>query len=333
MAVEIRTLAIEPIRNTYGHTARRFGDKPATRYQEASFDIEAKINFHYKPLWDPQRTLNDNARTNIKMVDWYSVTDPRQYYYGSYVANRAKMQEVAESNFSFCDKNNVVENLNENLKNDLLRLLVPFRHMELAANMNNSKIAGDAVAATVAQMHIFTAMDRLGMGQYLSRIALMIDGATGQGLDKSKDYWMNDPLLQPLRKLAEDTLVIDDWFELSFVQNLLIDGFMYPFVYEVYDKIIQKDGGVCLSMLTEFMRDWHKETQRWVNAMCKTVYAENDENKILMESWTKLWIPVIKNTFLNLANEIGCVESLNEIESDLNCRLAKFGLIVSGESK
>ena len=50
MSVEIKTTTVETLRNTFSHTRRRFGDKPATRYQEASFDIEAATNFHYRPL-------------------------------------------------------------------------------------------------------------------------------------------------------------------------------------------------------------------------------------------------------------------------------------------
>ena len=53
MTIEIKTNSVEPIRQTYGHIARRFGDKPATRYQEASYDLEAKTNFHYRPPWEP----------------------------------------------------------------------------------------------------------------------------------------------------------------------------------------------------------------------------------------------------------------------------------------
>ncbi len=36
MTIEIKTSTLEPIRNTFEHTIRRFGDKPTSRYQEAS---------------------------------------------------------------------------------------------------------------------------------------------------------------------------------------------------------------------------------------------------------------------------------------------------------
>ena len=55
MTIEIKTSTLEPIRNTYEHTKRRFGDKPASRYQEASYDIAPENNFHYRPMWQPDK--------------------------------------------------------------------------------------------------------------------------------------------------------------------------------------------------------------------------------------------------------------------------------------
>ena len=330
MSIEIKTNSVEPIRQTYAHIARRFGDKPASRYQEASYDLEAKTNFHYRPQWDPHYELNDERRTAIRMQDWYAVTDPRQFYYGAYVGNRAKMQEAAETSYSFCDKRNLLTRLPEDVQKQLLRLLVPFRHVELGANMNNSKIAGEATATTVSQMHIYQAMDRLGIGQYLSRIALMLDGTTGAGLDESKGYWMDDPLWQPLRKLVEDALVVQDWFELSLVQNVLMDGLVFPLVYEKMDAWLGERGAEDVSMLTEFMRDWHKDTLRWTNAMLKTVVEESDANREQVQGWIDAWEPLIYDALTPIAEASTGQEALDEVRAQLATRLKKFGLQSKG---
>lgn len=41
--------------------------------------------------------------------------------------------------------------------------------------MNNRNIAADGFGTSVTQMHMFHAVDRLGIAQYLSRIGLMFD--------------------------------------------------------------------------------------------------------------------------------------------------------------
>ncbi len=135
MTIEIKTATLEPVRNTYANVMRRFGDKPATRYQEATYDLQAEINFHYRPLWQPDFELNDPRRTAIKMADWYAFRDPRQFYYGTYVQQRAKMQENAEGNYAFFEKRDLARHLSEQQRADLIRYLVPLRHLELAANL------------------------------------------------------------------------------------------------------------------------------------------------------------------------------------------------------
>lgn len=330
MSIEIKTHTVEPIRHTFSNISRRFGDKPASRYQEASFDIEATENFHYRPLWDPQHTLNDPERTCLRMADWHKVTDPRQFYYGAYVQNRAKMQEATEHSFSFCEKRGLISRLSSELQDLLLRCLVPLRHLELAANMNNSGIAGDAVAGTVTQMHIFQAMDRLGAGQYLSRIALMIDGGTGEALDHSKGYWMDDPMWQPMRRLVEDSLVVKDWGELTITQNLIIDGLVYPLMFEQLDRWLGEQGAEDVSMLTEFMRDWFKETSRWVDAMVKVVMAENETNAAHVQSWVTEWEPRVVAALLPLADATMGSAGLDAVQTQFAARLNKLGLCSLG---
>ena len=84
MQIDLRTVSITPLRQTFDHVAKRLGgDKPASRYQEGTLDVQAKTNYHYRPTWDPAHKIFDETRTAIKMKDWYAFKDPRQFYYGS----------------------------------------------------------------------------------------------------------------------------------------------------------------------------------------------------------------------------------------------------------
>ena len=86
--------SIEPERNTFTYLVERFGDRPASRYQEGSFDIQPTENFHYRPIWDPDHEIYDPDYTALKLTDPYSFTDPRQYYYAPYVASRPRPARV-----------------------------------------------------------------------------------------------------------------------------------------------------------------------------------------------------------------------------------------------
>ena len=101
MQIDLRTVQIKPLRQTYDHIARRFGDKPASRYQEASYDVQAVTNFHYRPYWDPEHEVFDASRTKIKMKDWYSFRDPRQFYYAIWW-NAGRMRTKRMYSRSWC---------------------------------------------------------------------------------------------------------------------------------------------------------------------------------------------------------------------------------------
>ena len=302
MSVEIKTTAIEPVRQTFSNVARRLGEgKPASRYQEATFDMQSDCNFHYRPLWEPEYELYDRRRTAVVMKDWYSFKDPRQFYYGAYVMNRSKLQDTAEKNFEFVEKRGVLTNLPKGLLRRIKAIMLPLRHLEWAANTNNCSITAYGYGTAITQGTMFNTMDRLGIAQYLSRIGLLIDGNTGDSLAQAKQSWLEDPVWQPLRRLAEESFVVKDWFELFVLQNLVLDGLVYPLVYGRFGSELSQQGGVAVSMLTEFMDVWFTENVKWVDATIKTAAAESPENKQLLSGWVSEWTGSVTEALAPLA--------------------------------
>ena len=326
MSIEIKTSTLEPIRNTFEHTKRRFGDKPASRYQEASYDIAPEKNFHYRPMWQPDKLLNDTSRTAVVMEDWYAYRDPRQYYYGTYVQARAKLQEVTESNFAFFDKRGFADRMNEEVKEKIVRCLLPLRHMELAANMNNVLCTAYGTSTVLTQAFLYNGMDRLGIAQYLSRIGLLLDGNSAESLARAKEYWMTDSAWQGLRRFTENTLVIEDWFEVFIAQDVVLDTLVYDLMYRQFDEAITEQGGSDLAMLIEFMQEWHKDNSRWVDATLKTTIAESDHNRELIGGWVTDWQEKAVADLAPLAEIAVGENAVNECVEVLNKRLAKAGL-------
>lgn len=291
MTIEIKTQSVEPLRHTFSNVARRQGaDKPASRYLEAMFDLQPTVNFHYKPQWDPDHELYDRGRTAIAMEDWYAFRDPRQFYYGVWTTTRAKQQDVAERNYAFVEKRNVLNLVPEETRKQAESVFVPLRHAEYAANLNNMYICAYGYGTAITQAASFNAVDRLGIAQYLSRIGLMLDGNTSESLDGAKQAWLEGEIWQPLRQLCEDLMVPKDWFELYIGQNFALDGLLYPLVYERIDGELQRHAGSTISMLNEFMSEWYGETSRWVDATLKTAAGESDANKAQLERWGRHYV-------------------------------------------
>lgn len=290
MTVQIKTIDLEPKRQTFGHIARRFGaDKPATRYQEGTLDVQATDNFHYKPLWEPEYWHYDTRKTAVVMADWYKPLDPRQYYYATYNIARANMNQAVERNFAFVEERGLLEKLDEATREKLIARLLPIRHLHWGSNMNMAEITQRGYGTAVTAPCIFSAGDHLGMAQIVSRVGLELDGQTGAALDAAKEVWLNDPAWQGVRRLIEDSFVERDWFQLYVAQTLGVNAVLLDMVYRHADAA-WGGSAITVAMLTEFMADWRAEEGKWSDAVVKIVAAESAENKALVSGWAKHWI-------------------------------------------
>lgn len=330
MHIDLRTIAIKPLRQTYDHVAARIGgDKPATRYQEGTLGVQADVNFHYRPLWDPDHEIFDVARTSIEMRDWYAFKDPRQFYYGTYTLARSRMQETTEGDFSLVEKRGLAANLPEAVRRQAIDILVPLRHVEWGGNTNCAAICAYGYGTAITQPCIYQAMDHLGMAQYLTRMGLLLGGA--EVVAEAKQAWLQDHQWQPLRRYVENSFVINDWFELFVVQNLVLDGLLYPLVYQHVDAVLSAIGGPVISMLTRFQSEWYAESSKWVNATIKTATAESDQNQLKLSNWLQKYRDLAIAALLPLAAQ-SLGEQADVVIADLvdefNQRAAKLGLTI-----
>lgn len=328
MQIDLRTVSIEPQRQTFDHLARRFGDKPASRYQEGSYDIQATENLHYRPTWDPDQQLYDKNITRIVMQDWYALKDPRQFYYSTYTLARARQQETAEANFSFVESRGLADAIPEALKVLALQMLVPLRHAAWGANMNNSFICGYGYAAVFTQACMYHAMDNLGIAQYLSRLGLLLGDQ--EALVAGKVAWTKGEAWQPLRRYVEDCLAVRDPFELFVAQNLVLDGLLYPLVYEqIVDGEFSPRGASAVAMLCQFMNDWSVETRKWVDAVIKVAAAESPANAAVLNEWGARWSDRAAAALLPVIQQVlgeGADEALAEEMTAFKARLKKVGV-------
>lgn len=329
MQIDLRTVTIKPLRHTFDHIARYLGtDKPVSRYLEGSIGIQPKDIFHYRPTWEPEREIFDEGRTKIRMKDWDALKDPRQFYYGAYTSARARQQDTAEANFDFVESRGLVEALPEEVRQAAVALLVPLRHLAWGANMNNAAVCAYAYGGMAAQAAIYQSMDQLGIAQYLTRIGLLLGDV--EALSAGKQAWMNDPAWQPLRRYVEDSFVVKDPFELHTVQNLVLDGLLYPLVYDtIVDQVFAARGGAAIAMLTQFMTQWSAETRKWVDATLKAIVTESAENRSIVQDWVDAWLPRAKEALLPVS-AIAVSEQapalLDEVMEGFAQRLAKIGL-------
>lgn len=289
MNIDLQAREITPLRQTYAHVAQYIGgDKAASRYQEATLGAQPMTNFHYRPTWDPAHALFDASRSAVVLADWYVLRDPRQFYYATWTMTRARQQDAIESNFQFAESRGLVAKIPDDLRHQVLQVLMPLRHAAWGANMNNAAVCAYGFGTAFTAPAMFHAMDNLAVAQYLTRLGLVLDEPGV--LDQGKQAWLETPHWQVLRRCVEDSFVVKDPFELFIAQNLALDGLLYPLVYGSFvDEHVTLNGGSAVAMMTAFMPEWHDESARWVDAVVKTAAAESLANQSLIAGWVQAW--------------------------------------------
>ena len=329
MTIDLQAREIQPLRHTYDHVARYIGgDKPASRYQEATLGAQPATNFHYRPTWDPEHELFDASRSAVVLADWYVLRDPRQFYYATWTTTRARQQDAMESNYQFVESRGLIAKLPDALRAEACDVLMPLRHVAWGANMNNCSICAYGWGTAFTAPAMFHALDHLGAAQYLTRLGLALDEPGV--LEAGRNAWVGDPRWQVLRRYVEDTFVLKDPFELFVAQNLALDALLYPLIYGRFvDDSLSLRGGTAVAMLTAFMPEWHDESARWIDAVLKIAAAESDANRQLISGWAKAWTDRAQAALAPVA-ELALGESgqqlLQDIRAALDARAKKCGL-------
>jgi phenol hydroxylase P1 protein len=331
MQIDLRTVSITPLRQTFDHIAARIGpNKAASRYIEATMDVQPG-NLHYRPTWDPEHEIFDATRTAITMADWYAFKDPRQFYYGTYTQSRARLQESAEADFEFVETRGLAESYDDAARRTVLDVYLPLRHVAWGANMNGAAMCAYGFGTAITQACLYQGMDQLGIAQYLTRLGLAL-GQPGD-LEAAKQAWLDAPAWQPLRRYVEDTFVLKDWFELYVAQNVALDGLLYPLVYGEVERALTAQAGPVVAMLTRFQNEWFEDASKWVDASLRIAAAENPANKAQLAQWAAHWRaralqalePVAR---LALGEQAGA--ALDRAAARLDTRLAKAGVGPAG---
>lgn len=273
MQYELRTQVIEPVRRTFDHVAKRNGDRPASRYEEGTFDLQAKENYHFRPTWSPDKEIYDPDFSVLKLDDPYVFTDPRQYYYAPYVTNRAQEFESFGTTLGYVESRDLLGRLPEGWQKLLKEAVVPLRHYESGAQMVSCETARFGWGTTITQCAAYASFDRVGNAQLLSRIGIAMGGGTAELLAEAKEDWLEADHLQPLRRRMEELMVERDW-GVSLVGLDVCDTLLYRVLFNALDDEALVGGAGAYSLLSQHFAGWFTDQRKWLDKLYATWLAD-----------------------------------------------------------
>lgn len=276
MQYELRHQVIPAKRQTYQNVIDRLGDKPASRYLEATLDVQPRENFHYRPTWMPDRELYDERFSALRLTDSYRFTDPRQYFYTTYVTTRSGLHNDFGKTLSYLEERDLLAKLPPDWHAAISSIVVPLRHYECGAQLVSVAGARFADGTSIEQCCSFAAFDRIGNAQMLSRVGIALGGGTRDRLDAAKQAWVGGEHLQPLRRLVEEIMVLRDWAE-GLLAIDLIDSLMYPLLYRGLDEAALRGGAGAYSLVAQHFSSWFTDQRKWIDALV-TAWAADPEH-------------------------------------------------------
>ncbi|WP_375504548.1 phenol 2-monooxygenase [uncultured Jatrophihabitans sp.] len=275
MQYELRYQVIEQKRQTYQNVIDRFGDQPASRYLEATLDVEPRENFHYRPTWAQDRELYDERYSALRLTDPYAYTDPRQYYYTPYVTNRAALHDEFGKTLAYLEERELLARMPAGWRAVLASVVIPLRHYESGAQLITVAGARFAYGTSLEQCCTFAAFDRIGNAQMLSRVGLALGVGTADILTTAKQEWLESEHLQPMRRLVEEIMIVDDWAEGVLAVDI-IDSLLYPLLYTGLDERALLEGAGAYSLFAQHLSTWFKDQRKWLDALV-TAWREDPE--------------------------------------------------------
>jgi phenol/toluene 2-monooxygenase (NADH) P1/A1 len=296
MGYELRTKVVEQKRNTFTHVSERIGDRPASRYQEATLNIQPMEHFHYRPFWEADHELYDPDYTILKLADPYSYADPRQFYYTPYVAEAADRHEFFGKTLKYIEDRRLLDRLPENFRMLLTDFVVPLRHYEAGAQLISVNACRFAHGTSLSQPAIFAAFDRIGNAQMLTLVGLTMAGGAHDTVGEAKKNWLYATHLQPLRRLVEELLVENDW-AVGLLALELADSQLYPLLYgHMADRALDH-GASAYSQIARVFDDWYaKQQKKWLWALIKR-WSEDpsfgESNRKALGQIADRWFPPV----------------------------------------
>lgn len=338
MGFELRTNTIEPKRNTFDHLVERFGDRPATRYQEGTYNLQSMENFHYRPFWDPAHEIYDENYSALKLTDPYSYSDPRQYYYNTWVSSRASHYEAFGKTLKYIEDRRMFERLPENWHLMLVHAITPLRHYEAGAQLISINACRFAWGTTISQAAGYAAMDRIGNAQLLSMIGLAMGGGAPDKLAEAKTHWLDDPSLQGLRRLLEEALIEPDWVS-GLLALEITDAQLIPLVFRHLDERALFRNAGAYSLLAQHFSSWYTDQQKWLIPLLKAWVKDPEHGEANAKSLGAIvdrWYPQSQDAVRLYAKGIGekagsasIVGAAERFATELVHSLTKIGIPVA----
>ncbi len=290
--------------------------RPPGEYEELSTGVQ----WYGDPV---SRTGVGSWRMDSTLIkaDWDTFRDPSGMYYRNYIVGQDSAERSLDAVFAVAKDADFVSAIPEAWRADLVTLVGAMSHAEWGTAMAHQHVQRFALSPTVACCSQLQVMDKLRSAE---RSLEWFDLIHPDGEHLISEAWMNSPAMQPLRKLLEEILIVQDWGEVIVAVNVALLGVMQPFQREVFVRGGRANADFVTAALgAAFGKDGSRHAA-WGDAFVKLCLVE-EANATVISEWLDRYVPAAVAALESLAAAfpVGGIaaEALEVAKSELGARL------------
>jgi methane monooxygenase component A beta chain/propane monooxygenase small subunit len=327
----------------YGLDGRPCWDESSTRL---------RCNSVVKPStwwYDQNRAGRPSVELGVDQIEqvgqqardgWWGYRDPAQMWFRPYVEMQANQENMLELATNGAARLELYGSVSPTWLKFLGDYFAAWRHVEYGLFMALCYAQREALSDVVATPFLFQAVDKERHAQDIAlhcmALEQMIEGFSDAG---EIEVWMNDSVLQPVRRYVEQMIASRDWGEIVVAVNLVFE----PLVGRLMTNyLVARQGSLCGDIVTPLISqtaDTDRQRSSAATAeLCRFVIGNVSENKKVLEEWVARWTPEALAAAQNLcplaihprADLDGFDRALQQCKVEQSVLLAQAG-IAAGE--
>ena len=245
-----------------------------------------------RAAWRPEST-------RLHHPHWFDFRDPSGLWQRYYVKLQAEQERSIERNVEDAAIAGILSEFDPAWLNEIIGIHYRvWSFFEYGLFRAFSRAQREALSDTLGNALCFEAVDRIRHAQstvlYLMELEAQVEGFKDHA---SKEHWLADPVYQPLRRLVELLMVTDDWAEIAFAVNLIID----PIATEIgISRLVRHHAPAHRDPVTPMIiltteRD-RRRNQAWTEELVRMTLAPDlpsaQNNEAVLRGWIDRWTPL-----------------------------------------
>lgn len=291
-SVDFTTLAVAP-------RSRR----KATEYEAVTELLQWHAPFHIDGR-RPSQTVWTDESTVLQSVDWELYRSPDNLYYRTYVSRQARNDRSVSTAFRYAEESGQLSTVDTQHVELMKRVVGALQYPDWGLCMVHQHVTRFAMSSWIAGATSFMMFDELRHAQFYGRLAITY-GEIYEGFDDPRRGWLEDPILQPVRRVIEELLTVLDWGKALVIGGLLLEPVFTPTFHGLIAGGRGRDGDslspfVCASIVEDKLR--HRESVRSFVDLIARDAKSGDVNRGLVTAWAEAWLPRVVEAALVLAD-------------------------------